>query len=108
MSNLIGWKEATTGERESQEFMVRAGGVYVVITDIPNSTPDWDFQIQMPDGTWLKASGSQVDQSNPLRAYNCPPGPCRMRCDTSTTSHFSPVKIYWKDRATFSEYLLHS
>ena len=95
-----GWNDVSSTLRDSHEFEFGGGQIVVVVTDIASATPNWDTQVEMPDGTWVRihAGNGQVDQSNPFRSYNAPAGNYRIRCDQATNINFQNVKIYWSHR----------
>ena len=51
MALTTGINEVTSGTRASKEFDFRGGGIGYMVIDVPNTTPDWDLQLQMPDDT---------------------------------------------------------
>lgn len=97
MALVSGFQEVTSGDRESQEFDFAGGGIGYMVTGVPNTTPDWDLQVQLPGGEWgrVNANGDQVDSAKPYDHLVVPAGKYRLRCDNATAANYTPVKLYW-------------
>ena len=97
MAIVSGFQDITTGERESDEFDFRGGRIGYAVTDVPNATPNWDLQVKLPGDVWVRvhANAHEIDQGKPYDTLFVPAGTYRLRCDTTSTSHWQPVKLFW-------------
>ena len=97
MALQSGFQEITSGERASEEFDFRGGRIGFAVVDVPNATPDWDLQVRLPSGDWVRVHNAshQVDSVKPYESLYVPLGTYRVNCDTATEAHHTPVKIYW-------------
>ena len=97
MALVTGFQEVTSGERESLAFDFQGGAIGYIVTDVPNTSPDWDLQVQLPGGDWerVHANGDQVDSAKPYDHLVVPAGRYRLRCDSSTAANYTPVKLFY-------------
>ena len=97
MALTTGINEVTSGTRASKEFVFQGGGIGYMVTDAPNTTPDWDLQVELPDGTWVRvnANGKQVDSAKPYDTLVVPAGTYRLHCDSTVAGNFTPVSLFW-------------
>ena len=97
MAISTGFREVTSGARASEEFIFEGGGIGYMVTDVPNTTPDWDLQVELPDGTWARVHGNsdQIDSAKPYDTLTVPAGNYRLHCDNATAANYTPVKLYY-------------
>lgn len=99
MALTTGMNEVTSGERASDTFRFEGGQIgYMVSGATSTGTPDWDLQILLPDGvTWhrVHANSKQVDSAKAYDTLTVPAGTYRLHCDTTTTTHFADVELFW-------------
>ena len=97
MALVSGFQEVTSGERASEEFDFRGGGIGYAVTDAPNATPDWDLQIKLPDDTWARVhpNSKQIDSAKSYDTLVVPAGTYRLHCDNATASNYTPVSLFW-------------
>ena len=98
MALKMGFQEVTSGVRASETFVFQGGGIgYLVVGATSTGTPDWDLQIQLPDDSWerVHANSKQVDSAKQYDTLVVPAGTYRLHCDTTTTTHFADVELFW-------------
>ena len=98
MAVVTGFQDVTSGERASEEFDFGGGRCGYMVVDVPNTTPDWDLQMQLPDDTWqnIGVANNQVDSAKPYASIaNLPAARFRLHCDNATAGNYTPVSLYW-------------
>ena len=83
--------EVTSGTRASKEFKFRGGAMGYMVTDAPNTTPDWDLQVELPDGTWVRVNAN----GKPYDTLTVPAGTYRLHCDSTVAGNYTPVSLFW-------------
>ena len=97
MALTSGFQDVTSGERASLPFRFEGGGIGYLVTDAPNTTPDWDLQIQLPDDSWerVNANSKQIDSAKQYETLIVPAGTYRLHCDNATVGNYSGVSLFW-------------
>ena len=98
MAVVTGFQDVTSGARASVVWDFKGGRCGYMVQDTPNTTADWDLQIQLPDGTWqdMGNASKQVDRGTPYANIgNLPSGKYRLHCDTAAEENWDDATLYW-------------